>query len=366
MGVKLTELQRIPTSGARAVEAISVAGLQLLAIPQLAYDIVGQDPGMNGGDSDTDLLLLRRDGGRYVPHSSLSAPGGEDAEFFTIGHRHFLAVASIRSGAGPYRYVTQSRIHHWRDGEFQPLQDVETFAAKQWKHWQLGDRHFLGLAQGLQLPHIAEPTRDSVIFEWDGSAFTQFQQIPSRWAYNWHPFHVGETFFVAHADHLGPSVLYRWDGNSYIWHQELMERAGRCFAAFECDGDRYLIAGSIEAPLRVLRWQDGRFETVQQIAGPGTRELRVLRLGERLLVVRVNFIAGTPAAPHTALTSQVYEWRDGALTVVAEFPTSGGTDIELVGDGKEKQLVVTNSLTPEVRFAGHTVVYALSVTEGVA
>jgi hypothetical protein len=167
MAVTLTELQRIPTSGARAVEAISVDGLELLAIPQLAVDIPGQDAGMNGGNSDTDLLLLRRDGGRYVPHSALSAPGGEDAEFFTIGAQHFLAVASIRSGAGPYRYVTESRIHEWHDGIFRPFQDVETFAAK---------------------------------------------QLPSRWAYNWHPFRVGREFFVAHADHLGPSVLYRWDG----------------------------------------------------------------------------------------------------------------------------------------------------------
>ena len=101
MAVTLTELQRIPTSGARAVEAISVDGLELLAIPQLAVDIPGQDAGMNAGNSDTDLLLLRRDGGRYVPHSALSAPGGEDAEFFTIGRRHFLAVASIRRIAEP-------------------------------------------------------------------------------------------------------------------------------------------------------------------------------------------------------------------------------------------------------------------------
>ena len=57
---------------------------------------------MNGGDSDTDLLLFRREGDRSVAYGSLPAPGGEDAEFFTIGGRAFLAVACIRSGSGPY------------------------------------------------------------------------------------------------------------------------------------------------------------------------------------------------------------------------------------------------------------------------
>ena len=36
MRVTLTEMQRIPTSGARAVAAFTVAGRRLLAIPQLA------------------------------------------------------------------------------------------------------------------------------------------------------------------------------------------------------------------------------------------------------------------------------------------------------------------------------------------
>jgi hypothetical protein len=363
MGVTLTELQRIPTSGARAVEAVAVDGLELLAIPQLARDIPGQPAAMNGGDSDTDLLVLRRAGGRYVLHSTLAAPGGEDAEFFTIGADHFLAVASIRTGSGPYRYVTNSRIHRWRDGLFQPFQDIETFAAKQWKHWTIGARHFLGLAQGVQLPNLDEPNRDSIIFEWDGSAFAEFQRIPSQWAYNWHPFQIGGTSFLAHADHLGPSVLYRWDGARYVVHQELMPRAGRCFASFERAGAHYLVVGSIHEPVRVLRREHDYFETVQELPGLGARELRVVSVGGRLLVVRVNFILGSPADPRPALNSCVYEWRDGALGVAAEFPTSGGTDVELVANGEEIQLVVANSLTPAVRFANHTTVYALTVTD---
>ena len=211
MPVTLTEVQRIPTWGARAVEPVRVGGHDLLAIPQLAKDIPGGPPGMNGGDSDTDLLLLSRAGGRFGPWATLPAPGGEDAEFFTIGDRSFLAVASIRTGAGPYEFAAMSTIFEWQGDGFAPFQEVPTFAAKQWKHWQIGDRHFLGLAQGVIRPgHEDQPGLGRLRV--DRRVVRRFQRIPSRWAYNWHAFQAGGEFFVAHAEHAGPSVLYRWDG----------------------------------------------------------------------------------------------------------------------------------------------------------
>src|SRR6204780_3248082 len=235
MPATLTVLQRVVTSGARAVEPVRVAGHDLLAIAQLARDVPGETPGMNGGDSDAGLLLLNRAGGRLAPWATLPAPGGEDAEFFTIGDRAFLAVASIRTGAGPYEFATMSVIFEWRGDGFAPFQEVPTFAAKQWKHWRIGGRHFLGPAQGVILPAgrggpEQAVNRDSVVYEWDGEKFAEFQRIPSRWAHNWHAFTAGGEFFVAHAEHAGPSVLYRWDGGRLVPHQSLAAESGRAFA----------------------------------------------------------------------------------------------------------------------------------------
>ena len=68
----LTEWCRIPTSGARAVEPFELDGTAFLAIPQMSYDRDGTPPGMNGGDSDTDMLILRRDGVGYAPVSNVA------------------------------------------------------------------------------------------------------------------------------------------------------------------------------------------------------------------------------------------------------------------------------------------------------
>jgi EPTP domain len=361
MPVTLTEVQRIPTSGARAVERVRAGGRDLLAIPQLARDVPGTPPGMNGGASDAGLLLLSRRGGRFEPWATLPAPGGEDAEFFTIGERSFLAVASIRTGAGPYQFATTSTIFEWRDAGFVPFQEVPTFAAKQWRHWQADGRHFLGLAQGVT--RAGDENRDSVVYEWNGESFTEFQRIPSRWAYNWHAFRAGGEFFVAHAEHAGPSVLYRWDGARLRPHQSLAAESGRAFATFDDHGQAYLAVACISAPTRVLRLTDGQFTEVQVLDGLGGRELAVARCAGRTLLIRVNFILGTPADPRPELDSQIYEWDGSQLHEVATFPTCGGTDVTVLrsdeGDGT-LELAVTNSLTPGLRFAAETVRYELS------
>jgi EPTP domain len=358
MPVTLTEVQRIPTSGARAVEPVRVGGHDLLAIPQLAKDIPGGPPGMNGGDSDTGLLLLNLAGDRLAPWATLPAPGGEDAEFFRVGDRSFLAVASIRTGAGPYEFAATSTIFEWRDGGFEPFQEVPTFAAKQWKHWRIGERHFLGLAQGVI--RAGQDNQDSVVYEWTGESFAEFQRIPSRWAYNWHAFEAGGEFFVAHAEHAGPSVLYHWDGAHLEPHQTLAAESGRAFATFSDGGETYLAVACIAAPTRVLRLADGQFTDVQVLDGLGARELAVTRCGGRTLLIRVNFILGTPADPQPELDSQVYEWDGGKLHEVATFPTCGGTDVAVLNRGDVAELIVTNSLTPELRFAAETVRYEFS------
>jgi len=358
MPVTLTEVQRIPTSGARAVEPVRVGVHDLLAIPQLAKDIPGAPPGMNGGDSDAGLLLLTLAGGRFEPWATLPAPGGEDAEFFRVGDRSFLAVASIRTGAGPYEFAATSTIFEWRDGGFEPFQDVPTFAAKQWKHWRIGERHFLGLAQGVI--RAGQDNQDSVVYEWTGESFAEFQRIPSRWAYNWHAFEAGGEFFVAHAEHAGPSVLYYWDGTRLRPRQTLADESGRAFATFSDASGTYLVVACIAAPTRVLRLADGQFTDVQVLDGLGARELAVTRCGGRTLLIRVNFILGTPADPHPELDSQVYEWDGGKLHEVATFPTCGGTDVAVLNRGDVAELIVTNSLTPQLRFAAETVRYEFS------
>jgi hypothetical protein len=74
----LREVCRLRTSGARAAAIYELEGSTFLAVPQLAYDIPGTEAHMNGGDSDTDLLVFRWTGAHFEETCRLAAPGGEE------------------------------------------------------------------------------------------------------------------------------------------------------------------------------------------------------------------------------------------------------------------------------------------------
>jgi hypothetical protein len=112
-----------------------------------------------------------------------------------------------------------------------------------------------------------------------------------------------------------------------------------------------------------MRWDGERFTVVQTLDGLGARELAVINRAGVVLLVRINFILGTPADPHPVLDSQIYAWDGGKLRVIAGFATCGGTDVAVLGGSGNggTELVVSNSLTPQLRFAAETVRYSLSL-----
>ena len=163
----LHPVQELDTSGARGVAPFELDGKVYLAIPQLAQDIDGQLAHMNGGDSDVSLIVYRHGPDGFAEYQRLPVSGGEDAEFFRIGNRAFLATASIRSGRGPYSFNVDSTVFEWREGRFERFQSIPTFAAKQWRHFKIGERIFLALAQGISLDNVtATNPSSSMIFEY--------------------------------------------------------------------------------------------------------------------------------------------------------------------------------------------------------
>jgi len=356
---RLHEVQRLPTSGARAVEPFVCGGGVYLAVPQLALDNPGQVPSITVGNSDTETLIYRwRDGG-FVEHQRLTTPGGEDAEFFMIGTRRFLATASLRAGAGPYRMDVESVLYEWVDGRFEPLQSFATHAAKQWKHFTFDGRHFLALAQGVTAHDgNAGPNAKSTIFEWDGERFTPFQEVPSAWGYNWCFFELDGARLLGHADHAVPSSLLAWNGSSFEPFQELDGKSGRAFCRFDAHGQSWLAFANLLGDSYLYRWQQGRFVQHQVLSGPGGREFEWLPdAGNGGRLVQVNFIHGSREAPRPVLSSFVHAWTGERFEPVDEFQTSGGTDAAAFEVDGVTHLAVSNSLDATLRFRTDTRIY---------
>lgn len=354
----LHPFQEINTSGARGVTPFELDGKLYLAIPQLAEDIAGQPADMNGGDSDISLIIYEHRQSGFAEFQRLAVSGGEDAEFFRIGDRAFLATASIRSGRGPYSFDVDSTIFEWRGGRFEPFQKVATFAAKQWRHFKIGERNFLALAQGVTVGNVvAKNPSASTIFEWNGRNFERFQSVSSAWGYNWRHFSMSGGHFLAYADHIQPSVIFRWNGSVFEPFQTLDGAGGRAFAFFEVEGETFLAFARILGETLLYRWNGQRFVEHQILSGPGGREFAYLEHRGEGYLIQVNFITGTPAKPNPALQSVIYRFQAGQLKIVGTFPTLGATDAAVFSVGTQAFVAVAESLNENVRFKTPSRIY---------
>jgi EPTP domain len=354
----LVEQQRLATSGARAVHLFTLDDELRLAIPQLALDKPDSPAAMNGGDSNTNLKLYRWTEGKFIADGELPVPGGEDACFFRVDGAEFLATASIRTGAGPYELNCESTIFRREHGKWTRFQSIPTFAAKKWHFLSVEGRRFLALAQGVVHEGVVarHPSR-SRIYEWDGERFAEFQDLDGTWGYNWHSFVQDGEHFLAYADHVSPSVLLRWNGTAFAPFQEFAPRGGRAFALIRADGKTYLAFANLLGESLLYRWEKGSFVPHQALSGPGAREFAVIETRDGLYLIQVNFIHGTPAAPKTDLVSYVFRWQDEKLVKVEEFATFGATDAAAFSADGHRYVVISNSLSRDIRFGEDSVVY---------
>ena len=209
------------------------------------------------------------------------------------------------------------------------FQRLETFAAKQLKHWRIGDRHFLGLAQGLALPQLEGHNRNSVIFEWDGERFVEFQVDPVALGLQLAPLRDRrDALRRARRPPRTDSVLYRWDG-ARLRRPPGAAAEGR--PGLRALRRRHTTWSWPAWPSRraVLRWDGERFDAHAELEGLGARELAV---EQRAAIPDPGQLHPRHAGrPEPSLTSQVYAWRRRRLSLtVAEFPTVGGTDVEVL------------------------------------
>ncbi len=365
-GIGLREVQRLPTTAARAVEPFAIDGVQYLAVAQLSMDIPGTAPGMGAGDSDVDMVVYRWEAGGdapgFVEHQRLPVPGGEDAEFFILDGRHFLATASLRSGCNPYDMSPPSVIYEFVRGRFEPFQQITGTAAKQWHFFRVQGRHFLALAQGAA-GHGApvDGSAQSCIFEWNGESFVPFQTIESAWGYNWLAFEVQGRTLLAYADHIAPSRLLAWNGTAFETLQVLEGTSGRAFCHFHASGADWLVFANLLGETWLLRWNGAQFAPYQHLSGPGGREFEWLPAsdGSGGHLVQVNFIHGSREAPIPELQSVIYRWQGDGLKAVHAFDTSGGTDAAAFTVDGVPHLAVANSLSGSLHFRTDSCIYRI-------
>lgn len=359
--MKLKPYQNIPSSGARGVELFEIKGEQYLAIPQLSEDINGDTPNMNGGNSETYVLIYKWQDNKFVEYQKIPSQGNEHTSFYTIADRHFLAVASIRGGANPnFTMDVDSKVYEWIDGAFVYFQAFDTFAAKSCDFFEINSHHYLVYSQGVKEPGVdIEKQCYTQIFRWNDSSFELFQSIPVSWGYETCFFSIEGKFFLALADNLEASKILQWDGTKFELFQEIeAQGGGRDFCHFIHEGSHYLAFANLLHDSSIYKWDNGVFTKVLSLDGVAARSFYAYQDNGNTYLFRTNFISGTRQEPVAKLKSVIYKFNS-TCEPVETYDTYGGTDAKVFVRDNKKFAVVSNSLSETIRFDTPTIVYEI-------
>ncbi|KAK3919351.1 Thrombospondin-type laminin G domain and EAR repeat-containing protein [Frankliniella fusca] len=130
-GEHLDIIQRLPTSGAKAVTAFTIGSNQYLAVVNHIDD---------SGETNIDSTVYRFDLAReqFVVHQRLRTHAAVDVAFFTMnrarGQDYFLVIAnSYYQGADLIKNTeTNSVLYRWSEGFFVPFQSFKLTGALHW------------------------------------------------------------------------------------------------------------------------------------------------------------------------------------------------------------------------------------------
>ncbi len=314
---------------------------------------------MDGGDSDVDTVVFRWESGKLVEFQRIPSHGSEDAEFFTIGERRFLAICGVRMGHGPYNPRTYAMVYEFDGSRFFPVQQLATFAAKQVRAFTIGAEHYLAIANGVTFEGVNDDP-SSRVYRWDGTRSRKFQALLSRWAYDLEYFEIDGNSYLALSDHLDGWTLYEWKDDAFRSIQKVSEPGARGLAHFRIDGTDYPACANLVGTSRIYRFADGQFLEHQALEGAGGRAFHFLPAERHPYLVRVNHITGDRTKPQAVLQSTLLRWNGKGFEPVQSFSTFGGSDAPSFEADGERYLVVSNGLSPDLRFRVDSVVYCVA------
>ncbi|PKL77454.1 MAG: hypothetical protein CVV27_05385 [Candidatus Melainabacteria bacterium HGW-Melainabacteria-1] len=275
----LQEIQSIPTTGATAMKAFDIGSETFMAVT----NFYNQNP--NAYNLYVDLF--RWNGNQFTASQRIPAHGPYDIETFTINGEHYLAVAEYYHSQN-HTFDFPSRIYKWNGSQFALFQSVPTHGASAWKHFTIGPDHYLMVANTATGTggNVVNVNTQSELFKWNGTQFVSIQSIPTTAARDWEHLQVGEEHFLAVANEYNGSSyasstnifseIYRWNGSQFTLLQRVHSEGARDWEAFSI-GDRHFLAlanlwGSTNSPStaeksKIYEWNGSAFVVAQTFEG---------------------------------------------------------------------------------------------------
>ncbi|KAM9343936.1 thrombospondin-type laminin G domain and EAR repeat-containing protein [Pholidichthys leucotaenia] len=276
-----------------------------------------------------------------------------DLEVFSVpGEGLFMAAANRDSDPG-------SGIYRWTNGSFQLHQNISTREARAWKHFTVGNKIFLAVANFKE----AEPEL-SVIYRWSRRRrrFVRFQTLQTHAAVDWEAFSIHNESFLVVANHRRArdsnhnihSVVYRWNPNTQLFevNQTLPTSGAYDWEFFTVGPYHFLaVANTFDGRTTIVNsaiyvWVGGRFQLFQSIPTVGATDWETFQIDGRFFLAVANSQRISERGPSLySINSTVYELNTLTQTFIRfqDVLTYSAVDWEFFTVGDEKFLVVANS-----------------------
>ncbi|XP_053326716.1 thrombospondin-type laminin G domain and EAR repeat-containing protein [Spea bombifrons] len=323
-------------------------------------------------------VLQRKDRLDYVEEYQNLATDSETMglEIFLIPNMgHFAVMANRNNQPG-------SVLYRWIDGKFKVHQYFITNEAQAWKHFTIGKRIFLALAN---FERNDKGEEFSVIYKWNPKKmkFLQYQKIRTYSARDWEAFHIdGDTFLVVanHREdnnHNINSVIYKWNAVSGLFeiNQTIPTSGAYDWEFFIIGPYPFLVVAntfngtSTNINSHIYVWLGGAFRLFQSITTFGASDWEFFRIQGRFFLAVANshsYDVGTQELKNLyVINSTIYELNiTGQLFVkFQDILTYSAVDWEFFTVGEDYFLVVANSFDGS-SFSVNSVIYRWQGYEG--
>uniref|UniRef100_M3YFJ2 Thrombospondin type laminin G domain and EAR repeats n=1 Tax=Mustela putorius furo TaxID=9669 RepID=M3YFJ2_MUSPF len=295
-------------------------------------------------------------------------------EVFAIPEAGLFVAAANRKAT--------SAIYKWTDGKFASYQNIRTHQAQSWRHFTIGKKVFLAVAN-------FEPNEKgqefSVIYKWSQRKlrFTPYQRVPTHSARDWEAFEVAGEHFLAVANHREgdnhniDSVIYKWNPRTRLFeaNQTIATSGAYDWEFFTVGPYSFLVVAnafngtSTKLHSHLYVWLLGSFRLFQAFLTFGAADWEVFHIGERVFLAVANShsydVEMRVRNDSYVINSVIYELNVTAQTFVKfqEIPTCSALDWEFFSVGEDYFLVVANSFDGNT-FSVNSIIYRWQGYEG--
>ncbi len=213
-------------------------------------------------------------------------------------------------------------------GEFQNLQSLSTDWAWGWEAFTIGNTPYLIAANG---------KGDSKLYQWNGSAFTEFQSVPTGNCRAWTFFAFNNGCYLAAANAEDGASVYRWSGTGL---EKIQSIAGNSFGCefFAVGTDTFLAVANVSKSAtelyssKIYKWNGSAFEESQALNTMGAFDCAFFSIGTESYLAVADALIGP----------KIYQWNNTQFTEIQKFSFIGATDWEFFTIDDIPYLAVAN------------------------